>query len=43
MQDARIVKDGVHSTKMLAAAEVNTKGGHIELISEADFYRMLQS
>jgi DNA polymerase-3 subunit epsilon len=43
MQDARVVKDGVHSTKMIAASELNNKGASIELLSEADFYRMLQS
>jgi DNA polymerase-3 subunit epsilon len=43
MQDARVVKDGVHSTKMLKATELNANGAHIELLSEVDFYRMLQS
>jgi len=43
MQDARVVRDGTHSMKMLKATELNASGGHIELLSEVDFYHLLQS
>lgn len=43
LQDAAVVKDGVHSGKMIAATELNSKGAHIQLVSEADFYRMLHA
>jgi hypothetical protein len=41
MQDAWKVNDGVHSGKMLRAAELQRAGAPIELISEDDFLRML--
>jgi len=41
MQDANVVKDGVHSEKMLKAASLLESGVDIELLSEDDFYRML--
>ena len=42
IQDSRLVKDGVHSGKMLRAAELHAAGVPIEVLSESDFYRMLQ-
>lgn|GEM_PF-2996682 len=41
MQDARRVKDGVHSGKMLKAGELQASGSSIELLSEDEFLRML--
>jgi DNA polymerase III subunit epsilon len=41
MQDAFMVKDGEHSSKMLRAAELRAAGCSIELLAEDDFLRML--
>jgi len=41
MQDARKVKDGVHSGKMLKASKLQRSGAPIELLSEDEFLRML--
>ncbi len=41
MQDARRVKDGNHSGKMLRAIELQRIGAPVELLSEDDFVRML--
>jgi DNA polymerase-3 subunit epsilon len=41
MQDARKVKDGSHSEKMLKAIDLQRTGAPIELLSEDDFLRML--
>jgi DNA polymerase III subunit epsilon len=41
MQDARRVKDGNHSGKMLKAIELQRAGAPVELLSENDFLRML--
>jgi DNA polymerase-3 subunit epsilon len=41
MQDAWKLKDGVHSSKMLKAAEMLAAGVPIEVLSEDDFLRML--
>lgn len=41
MQDARKVKDGSHSGKMLRAMELQQIGTPVELLSEDDFIRML--
>lgn len=41
MQDARKVKDGSHSEKMLKAIDIQHAGAPIELLSEDDFLRML--
>ena len=41
MQDAYRVKDGVHSHKMLRAAELRADGYPIELLAEDDFLNML--
>lgn len=41
MQDARKVKDGSHSEKMLKAIDLKNAGAPIELLSEDDFFRML--
>ncbi len=41
IQDAALVKDGVHSTKILKAMELRAAGAPIELLSEHDFYQML--
>ncbi len=41
LQDASKVRDGVHSGKMLRAAELRDAGSAIELLSEDDFLRML--
>jgi DNA polymerase III subunit epsilon len=41
MQDARRVKDGSHSGKMLRAIELQRTGASVELLSEDDFVRML--
>jgi DNA polymerase III subunit epsilon len=41
LQDARKVKDGKHSGKMLKAAELQRAGSQIEFLSEDDFLRML--
>jgi len=41
MQDARKVKDGSHSGKMLKAIELQRAGARVELLSENDFLRML--
>lgn len=41
MQDARRVKDGHHSGKMLKAIELQQAGAPVELLSENDFLRML--
>jgi hypothetical protein len=40
-QDARLVRDGVHSSQMLKAMELRGQGAPIELITDGDFYRML--
>jgi DNA polymerase-3 subunit epsilon len=40
-QDARLVHDGIHSSKMLKAIELRGQGAPIELITDGDFYRML--
>lgn len=41
MQDAGRLKDGVHSSKMLRAMELQGAGAPIELLSEDEFLRML--
>lgn len=42
-QDPRKVVDGVHSSKMLRAKEFLADGADIEVISEIDFFRMLDN
>jgi DNA polymerase-3 subunit epsilon len=41
MQDALVVKDGVHSGKMLKAVQLQVAGSPIEVLSEDEFLRML--
>jgi len=41
LQDARMVHDGEHSSKMLKAAALQAAGHPIELLAEDDFYQML--
>lgn len=41
VQDAAKVRDGVHSTKMLRAIELQAEGAAIELLDEVELYRML--
>ena len=41
-QDASLLRDGVHSTKMLKVDEINSRGGHIEVIDEIDFLYLLE-
>ncbi len=41
IQDAQVVKDGVHSGKMLKAAQLQAVGAPIEVLSEREFLQML--
>jgi DNA polymerase-3 subunit epsilon len=41
VQDPEKVKDGVQSSKMIKAAALADDGAPIEMLSEADFVRML--